>query len=562
MKKFFLYIIILIIFSGELIYSSNAKILLVNPAATESVFKKINKPFQSYFEEWKNLLFRSGYEFDITKDTDIASNLDENHSVIIAFDVVCLNKSAFKEIEKFILKGGNIILNGEFGCFDLSGLPQEEELFQSIFKFKYYKNDFRPGMKYLFSVKGKSPLSSGLEFGHMTNFNNNFIPLTIFSSEINLEEIAYWQTNIEIFQGFNPFSKFPGIIKGKIEQGNFYWFGFQTYNPLQSSNNAQNLGKIYLNALKDLMLEPVIKISPWPDSKNSAVSIQLESYDRDLISTFQKNNIDFDFIVTHFSDSKTGVKNFKNLSLDLSNKFINSEKFETTISSYNNFFESSFGKKINTVFLNSSLLNPGNVEILEDAGFEAIYCGCKNLLNENYKSIIEGSLVLTPLKIDESNLAKDFSLNDCSDSFPYVSNLYNKIVEESLYFNYSVSTNQFKICDYKTEILNAISYFNQNNSWITSSKEIFRRLSAYKDLKFSVIRQNHSRYVVTIRNIGKHSIDDLTLISNEALNFFSIKDNFKIKRDFIESSKQRIIVLKSIGIGDTIELIFEKSGNY
>ncbi|MBZ0178189.1 MAG: hypothetical protein K8F36_02775 [Melioribacteraceae bacterium] len=562
MKNLFLYIVFVIFFPGKFVFPSNAKILLVNPSRTQSVLEKLNKPYNSYFEEWKKLLFRNGYEFDIVNDDEIDNELDERYSLLIAFDVLCVDYAAYDEIKYFFEIGGNLLINGEFGIMDRYGTQFENNLFGSILGFEYYKNDFRPGMNYLLSLKAKQPVTSGLEFGYVTNFNDNFIPLTIHSGKNDIENFGYWQTNLEIFQGYNPFSKYPGIIKGKINNGKFYWFGFQSFDPLNSSNNIKNLERLYLNALKDLLSEPVVTISPWPDAKNSAVALQLNNFEDELVTYFKKNKIDFDLVVTPFSESKLKLNSYKNLTLDMSEKFLSSDNFKTTITSYNNYFESSFGEKLSTVFLNTTLLSPGNVKALADEGFDALYCECKSLLNENYYSLVEGSLILTPLKIDAALTVKEFSLEDCNEFIHFTKNLFAKIDEEGLYFNLSIPRSAFKNCDYKTEILRAISYFNQNNSWITSSKEIFGRLNDHRNLHVSVDKLNSSKYSFAIKNSGEKSMDDVTIVSNEILNFYSITDNRLIKRDFIDTSGKRIIVVKSIKRGESIELVFENSGNY
>ncbi|MDD3559718.1 MAG: hypothetical protein PHW27_14220, partial [Melioribacteraceae bacterium] len=77
MKNLYLYIVFVIFFPGKFVFPSNAKILLVNPSRTQSVLEKLNKPYNSYFEEWKKLLFRNGYEFDIVNDDEIDNELDE-----------------------------------------------------------------------------------------------------------------------------------------------------------------------------------------------------------------------------------------------------------------------------------------------------------------------------------------------------------------------------------------------------------------------------------------------------------------------------------------------------
>ncbi len=562
MKKFFLYIVLVILFSGNFIFPSDTKILLVNPTTTKSVFDNLNTPYKSYFEEWKDLLFRNGYEFEVINDDEIDNELDERYSLLIAFDVLCVDNSAFDEIKYFFEKGGNLLINGEFGRMDRYGIPFTNNLFNSIFGFEYYKNDFRPGMNYLLSLKAKQPVNSGLEFGYVTNFNDNFIPLTIRSEKNDIENLGNWQTNLEVFQGYNPYSKYPGFIKGKINHGKFYWFGFQSFDPLNSSNNNKNLEKLYLNALKDLLAKSVVSISPWPDAKNSAVALQLNNFEEELVNYFTNNKIDFDLVVTPFSDSNMNLKNHRNLTLDISEKFFSADKFKTTIAAYKNYFESSFGSNPSTVFLNTTLLNPGNIKILADEGFEAMYCECKSLLNENYYSLVDGSMILTPLVIDASVTVKEFSLDDCDEFMIFAKNLFTKIDEEGLYFNLSIPRSTFKNCDYKTEILRAISYFNQNNSWITSSQEIFGRLNAHRNMYVSEKKHNSSKYTLVIKNYGDKTVDDVTLVSNKVLNFFTISNLSQIKRDFIDAFGNRIIVIKSVKKGESLELVFENSGNY
>ena len=303
-KSTTLFLLILILSAGvEAQTNFPPKIGLLYSTDTEYYQEGGSDWIKNQVADWEVFLIKNKYRYSVIFDHNLDSELNNSFKLLIALNAKMLNNEAFEAIKNYLMNGGSLLANWDFGFYDEDYTKRDENLLNETFGIKIYSKYAAKDIVNIHTILGATPFS--------VNIPNGFrLKLNIFSKPTKFEivssltkPIGYWRNKDNFYYGYNPYDKSTGGIFGKLGKGKFVWFSFNYEAVRYAGENKQVFENLLKNSINWLLGYPVIWLNSWPEDKKSGVVLScdiIEDFDNvnNLIDLYQSENIQGNFFIS------------------------------------------------------------------------------------------------------------------------------------------------------------------------------------------------------------------------------------------------------------------------
>ncbi|MCX7835752.1 MAG: polysaccharide deacetylase family protein [bacterium] len=251
----------------------DSKILFVRQAASAQKLEREHKVDYRYYSSqsiYTNLLLRE-FPYDMVSDLAIPQNFS-TYTLIILPDIVCLNRSDYERIEKFVVQdGGGLLVTGATAICDGKGNFQGYDFLRRLLgaspQVVRAEHEEIAALHLRYGYAGSMAAPPGYFLKLYPVAKPLYLP-----KEHSADVVGYWS---EVFIGNKDprlLSRTVGfVVKEFPKGGRVAWIGADLED-LQNTNETRfYVAAIFRQLFQWLMGDPIVALEPWPNQKQYAV---------------------------------------------------------------------------------------------------------------------------------------------------------------------------------------------------------------------------------------------------------------------------------------------------